>query len=75
MASIILERVEIIPKSGCRGGGVCDDLRAEGELDFLFRRVRGRRRVGVVVVDMRVGVEVHVGVVVSDLLGRPRSFS
>jgi len=76
MVSIILERVEIISKSVCRGGGICDDFQGEGELEFLFRQVRGwLRRVGVVVVDMHMGVEVRVGVGVSDLSGGPRSFS
>jgi len=63
-------------KLGGRCDGEDDDERCEGELEFLFRRVRGRRRrVGVVVVEAHVGVEVHVGVDggADGLSGGPRS--
>lgn len=61
---------------GGRCGGEHNDERGEGELEFLIRRVRGRRRrVGVVAVSVHLGVEVHVG---DDggcfLSGGPRSF-
>ena len=71
-SSLMVSINEVISKSGCRDGGVWDDERGEVELEFLFRRVRGRwRRVGGVVVD----VEVREGVGVGGLSGGPRSFS
>ena len=71
-SSLMLSMNEVIFKSGCRDGGVWDDERGEVELEFLLRRVRGRRRrVGAVVMD----VEVREGVGVGSLSGGPRSFS
>ena len=64
-------------KLGGKCDGEGDDGRYEGELEFLFRRVRGRRRrVGVMVMEAHVGAEVRVGVDVDadGLSGGPRSF-
>jgi len=71
------DRVAMMSKLGGRCDGEDDDERCEGELEFLFRRVRGRRRrVGVMVVEVHVGAEVRVGVDLgADVLsGGPRSF-
>ena len=76
MVPLISEMEEIISKSGFRGSGVCDDERGKSELEFLFRQVRGWRLVGLVVVEVRVGVEIRlvVGVGTDSLSGGPRSF-
>ena len=71
-SSLTLSINEVILKSGCRDGGVWDDEWGEVKLEFLLRRVRGRRRrVGGVVMD----VDVREGVGVGSLSGGPRSFS